>query len=141
MDQVTFSEFQALRQDHFDPLCKRLNLSATTATIGQGFALVSAADNTVRVFFEYEKGLSRFRVGAHSDLKPLCSIDELARRFPRIRLVAEGLQRLTLAEQSDFVESRWSALQSMFSPKHLPETRKWHEVVVREETARYSRGS
>src|SRR5579862_3712244 len=139
MRDATASEFQTLQEAHFDPLCGRLNLSVDAADIGRGFALVSATNGTVRVFFEYERGLSWLGVGAHSDSKPLCSVDELARRFPRLRLLAEGLQRLTLSEQTSFVESRWAALQTMFSPEHLLETRMWHEAAVREQTERFSR--
>jgi hypothetical protein len=141
MSDVTASEFRALCESYFDPLCSRLNLSVNAPEIGNGFALASATDGTVRVFFEYERGLSLFALGAHSDSKPLCSVEELAQRFPRIRLVSDGLQRLALVEQSAFVESNWSALQSMFSPEHLPETRKWRQAQVHELTKRFSRGS
>ena len=141
MSDVTSQEFRTLREVHFDPLCIRLQLSMGAENIGQRFALASAANGSVRVFFEYERGLSWFGVGALSDSKPLCSVDELARRFPRIRLVTEGLQRLTLSEQGAFVETHWAALQSMFAPEHLLETRRWHEAAVHEQTARFSRDS
>ena len=141
MTDVTSSAFRALCECHFDPLCNRLKLIAAPPAIDQGFALASASDGTVRVFFEYERGLSWLGLGAHSDSKPLCSVEELAQRFPRIRIVAEGLQRLSLQEQSTFVESHWSPLRSMFSPEHLPETRKWHQARAHELTKRYSGGS
>jgi hypothetical protein len=140
-DDWELQSFQSLREEHFVPLCRKLGLSTEPVDIGVRYAVVSAAAGNVRVFFEHERGLCSFSVGASTDVKPLCSVDEIARRFPRIRLVQEGLQRLNLEEQSSFVEGRWSALQVMFAPEHLGATRKWHDAVVGEITRRYSRDS
>src|SRR5882724_11178708 len=59
-------------------------------------------------------------------LAEICAVEMMAERFPRVRLLTEGLQCLSLEEQLSFLESRWNDLQVMFSPQHLPETRKWH---------------
>jgi hypothetical protein len=133
--------FQALREEHFDRLCGQLRLSEVSSRVGEGFAIVSAAARNVRVFFEYDRGLCIFGLGAFSDAKPFCSVDEMAQRFPRVRLVPEGLQRLSLEEQRSFVESRWSELQAMFAPEHIGETRKWHDALVRQTLRGFSRGS
>jgi len=133
--------FQALREEHFAELCRKLNLSVEALQVDQGFAIVSAAAGNVRVFFEHDRGLCLFGLGAFTDAKALCSVEEMAERFPRIRLVSEGRQRLTLEEQRHLVEAHWAALQVMFSPEHLSETRKWRESAVRETTPGFSRGS
>jgi len=140
-DDWALQSFQALREEHFVGLCRKLNLSAETPQVDRGFAIVSAAAGNVRVIFEHDRGFCLFGLGAFADSKALCSVEEVAERFPRIRLVPEGRQRLTLEEQRSFVEVRWPALQVMFSPEHLGETRKWHEAVVRQTTKGFSRGS
>jgi hypothetical protein len=133
--------FQALREEYFDRLCRQLGLSEETSRDGEGFAVVSAAAGNVRVFFEHDRGLCIFGLGASGDAKPLCSVEEIARRFPRVRLVPEGLQRLSLEEQRTFVEDRWSALQTMFAPEHIGETRRWHDALVSEAMTGFSGGS
>jgi hypothetical protein len=79
----------------------------------------------VRVFFEHERGLCAFAMGAFDDVKPLCSVEELGSRFPRIRAIPEGHQRLDLEEQRQFIEGRWSDLQVIFSANNIAETRVW----------------
>ena len=133
--------FQALREEHFVGLCRKLSLSVETLQFDRRFPIVSAAAGNVRVFFEHDRGLCHFGLGAFTDAKALCTVEEMAERFPRIRLVPEGRQRLTLEEQRSFVETHWAALQVLFSPEHLGETRKWHEAVVKETTKGFSGGS
>src|ERR1700731_1057451 len=106
-EDSTLQSFQALRQEHFAGLCRKLSLSAETLQVDQRFAVVSAAGN-VRVFFEHDRGLCLFGLGAFTDAKALCSVEEMAERFPRIRLVPEGRQRLTLEEQRSFVDVHWT---------------------------------
>jgi hypothetical protein len=140
-DDLAFASFQALRQEHFDTLCRKLGLSGETSRVVEGFAVVSATAGNVRVFFEHDRGLCLFGLGAAPDARPLCSVEEMAGRFPRVRVLAEGLQRLSLSEQQRFVEEHWPDLQVMFSSEHMHETRAWHQAVVKETTARFSRGS
>ena len=140
-DDLALTSFQTLRQEHFDRLCRNLSLSGETSRVGEGFAVVSAAAGNVRVFFEHDRGLCLFGLGAAADARPLCSVEEMAGRFPRARVLAEGLQRLSLSEQQRFVDEHWPDLQVMFSSEHMNETRAWHQAVVKETTARFSRGS
>jgi hypothetical protein len=133
--------FQALREEHFDRLCGELGLSELTSQVVGAFAIVSAAAGNVRVFFEHDRGLCIFGLGAFTDAKPFCSVEEIAQRFPRVRIVPEGVQRLSLEEQRSFVGSRWSALQTMFAPEHIVETRRWHDALVRRVMQGFPRGS
>jgi len=135
------ASFETLRKEHFDRLCRQLALSLETSKAGKGFAVVSAAAGNVRVFFEHDRGLCTFGLGATADGRPLCSVEEMAPRFPRVRVVAGGFQRLSLDEQRSFVEDRWSVLQTMFAPEHIGDTRKWYASVAKAATERYSRGS
>jgi hypothetical protein len=137
-DDSTNQFFRAMQEKHFLGLCRKLGLSDETLICDSKFAVASAAAGNVRVFFEHERGLCIFGLGAARDAKALCSVDELAERFPRIRLMTEGHQRLSLEEQHSFVESHWSDLQVMFSPQHIGETRKWREAAAAELMRGYS---
>jgi hypothetical protein len=121
-----------LEQKHryFDLLCRNLGLEAGLQENGRDYAIASAAAGNVRVFFEHERGLGGFAVGAFDDVRPLCSVEGLALRFPRIRVLSEGRQRLDLDEQRRFIEGRWSDLQVMFSADHIGETRSWHRAAA-----------
>jgi hypothetical protein len=130
--------FKAQRLQYFDVVCDDLGLVAENAEIGRGFASVSAASANVRIFFEHDRGLCSFAVGALSDSKPMCGVEELARRFARIRVMPEGSQRLSLEEQREFLQSKWQELQVMFSPQHLRETRKWHKASAAAYMKRFS---
>ena len=140
-EDITPSSFPALREQYFDALSTTLGLGLVAVVDGDGFAIVSAAAGYVRVFFEHDRGLCHFSVGSSTESKPLCSVEELAVRFPRIRLLPEGWQRLNLEEQRAFLESRWQDLQVMFSPEHLPETRKWRQAAATSYTKQFARGS
>ena len=128
----TSQDFQAMRERHYLGLCRNLGLSDQTLVSYSQFGVASAAAGNVRVFFECEHGLCSFGIGATTDAKAMCSVEELAERFPRIRLTSEGHQRLSLEEQRSFVESHWSDLQVMFSPQHIGETRKWRAAAAAE---------
>jgi hypothetical protein len=119
-----------MQRKHFDLLCTTLGLTAGPQEAGNGFTSVSAVANNVRIFFEEERGLCSFAIGARSDLKPMCNVEEMASRFPRVRLLPEGHQRLALVEQRQFIESQWSTLQVMFSADHIAETRAWHRSAA-----------
>ena len=124
------STFLEQKHKHFDLLCRNLGLDAGLRENGNGYAIASATAGNVRVFFEYERGLCGFAVGAVDDAKPLCSAEELSLRFPRIRVLSEGHQRLDLDEKREFIEGRWSDLQVMFSVDHIAETRAWHKAAA-----------
>jgi hypothetical protein len=138
----TFPEhFQALRQQYFDPLRVELGLSAerSSQAASSGFASVSAATGSVRVHFESDRGLCSFLVGFSGDERDLCSVETLAERFPRIRLLPEGQQRLSLEEQASFLRDRWTDLQIMFSPAHARETRAWRAAQAAAYTRKFTR--
>ena len=138
----TFPEhFQALRQQYFDPLRDKLGLMGehTAQASSSGFASVSAASGSVRVHFESDRGLCSFSVGFSGDERDLCSVEALAERFPRIRLLPEGQQRLSLEEQASFLCERWSTLQTMFSPDHARETRAWRAAQAAAYTRKFTR--
>jgi hypothetical protein len=138
----TFPEhFQALRQQYFDPLRDKLGLTAerTSQLSSSGFASVSAAAGPVRVHFESDRGLCSFLVGFSGDERDLCSVETLAERFPRIRLLPEGHQRLSLEEQASFLCERWADLQVMFSADHARETRAWRAAQAAAYTRKFTR--
>jgi hypothetical protein len=138
-DEFTLKHFRSLRETHFDGLCRKLGLIATAADIAADFCRVSGKAGAVQVYFECERGLCSFSVGPASDAHPLCSVEEIAERFPRVRVLGEGSQRLSLDEQCSFLQSRWNDLQVMFSTEHLPETRKWRAAAVAAYTRKFTR--
>ena len=138
----TFPEqFQALREQYFDPLRNRLCLVAerSTQAASSGFATVSAAAGSVRVHFESDRGLCCFLLGFAEDERDFCSVETIAERFPRIRLLPEGQQRLSLQEQASFLCDHWDDLQVMFSPNHARETRAWRDAQAKAYTQRFTR--
>ena len=134
-----YGSFLEQKQKHFDRLCRNLSLEAGATESGNGYAIVSAGADNVRVFFEHERGLCAFAVGAFADVKPLCGVEELAARFPRIRVMPEGDQRPDLEEERQFLEARWSDLQVMFSPDHITETRAWRRAAAAAHMESFSR--
>jgi hypothetical protein len=141
-DVPSFPEsFQALRQQYFEPLREELGLTAErfSEASSSGFASISAAAGSVRVHFESDRGLCSFLVGFSGDDRDLCSVEALAERFPRIRLLPEGQQRLSLDEQASFLRDRWADLQVMFSPDHARETRAWRAAQAAAYTRKFTR--
>jgi hypothetical protein len=137
----TSQQFQAVKEQYFDPLCQRLYLDQAPAKVGSGYAVAAASRGNVRVYFEYERGLSHFSVGPAVDAKAMCDVETLAARFPRVRALPDGAQRLTLDEQSAMLLEHWASLQDMYSPEHLPAARAWIAEVRAEVTRKYSGGS
>ena len=138
----TFPEqFQGLRQQYFDPLRDKLGLTDehTSQASSSGFASVSAASGSVRVHFEADRGLCSFLVGFSGEERDFCSVESLAERFPRIRLLPEGQQRLSLEEQASFLCDRWADLQTMFSPDHARETSAWRAAQAAAYTRKFTR--
>jgi hypothetical protein len=135
--QTLSEHFQTLRQRYFEPLRERLGLTdeRTSEATSFGFASVSAAGGSVRVHFESDRGLCSFLVGFSGDDRDFCSVEALAERFPRVRLLVDGQQRLSLEEQMAFLCDRWADLQIMFSPDHARETRAWRDA----QSAAYTR--
>jgi hypothetical protein len=133
--------FQALRQQYFDPLRDKLGLTdeRTSQAASSGFASVSGAAGSIRVHFESDRGLCSYLVGFSGDDHDFCSVETLADRFPRIRLMPDGQQRLSLEEQSSFLCDRWADLQVMFSPDHARETRAWRDAHAAALTRKFTR--
>jgi hypothetical protein len=110
------SSFLEEKRKHFDLLCTNLGLTAEPQEAGEGFTTVSAVANNVRVFFEEERGLCAFAIGAHSDVKPMCSVEEMASRFPRVRLLPEGHQRLDCTNNDNSLKASGRLCKLCFLP-------------------------
>ena len=134
-------QFHILRQQYFDPLRDKLGLTEerSSQALSSGFASIAAAAGFVRVHFEYDRGLCSFLVGFSSDEHDFCSVETVAERFPRIRLLPEGQQRLSLDEQVAFLCDHWVDLQAMFSPDHARETRAWRTAHSAAYTSKFTR--
>ena len=118
-----------MRERYFTPLCQVLSLGQSTNDLGPAYAVSSAAAGHVRVFFECERGLFGFSIGEVAASAALCDLESLAERFPRIRALPEGRQRLGLDEQVAFIQAHWPDLQVMFSPEHIRETKAWRSAA------------
>lgn len=134
-------QFQTLKAQHFDTLCQRLSLDQTGPEIGSGYAIAAASRGNVRVYFEHDRGLCHFSVGPAVDRKPMCAVETLAARFPRVRALPGGAQRLSLEEQSSVILEHWSALEDMYAAANLPAARAWISEVQAAVTRKYSGGS
>jgi len=130
MSQTYAEHFEGMRARYFAPLCQALRLSQVSNRIEGAYAVASAAGGNVRVFFECERGLCGFGIGEGEAPAALCDLESLAERFPRVRLMPEGHQRLGLDEQAAFVEAHWQDLQVMFSPDHVRETKAWRQAAA-----------
>src|SRR5262245_61699030 len=134
-------EFLALKAQYFDGLCQRLTLDQGSLESGPGYAIARASGGNVRVYFEHDRGPCFFSVGPAVDTKPMCGVEELATRFPRVRLLAEGNQRLSLEEQATILEKHWAAIQDMYSVANLRATRAWYRKFNAAEMKKYSGSS
>jgi hypothetical protein len=94
-ENPALASFLGQKHKHFDLLCRNLGLAAGFQESGNDYAIVSAVAGNVCVFFEHERGVCTFAVGAIEDVKPQCIAQELASRFPRIRALEEH-QRLKI---------------------------------------------
>jgi hypothetical protein len=123
MADSELSHFLEMKSKHFDPLCQKLSLRELAMESGPRFAIASAVGSTARVWFEHDRGLCVFALGNTAHAKPACSVDEATRLFPRMRVLEEGEQRLSLAEQAQFVLERWGELEGLFGPERIEITR------------------
>jgi len=133
-----YLHFVASKKRYFDPLCLALCLRPRPCEVGDRFAIASAESQNLAAFFEHDRGLCIFSLGAATSPRPMCSVEFIAERFPRIRQLSAGEQRLSLEEQGQFLVRYWSELQAMFSPNGFAETSAWIAAKGAEETARYS---
>lgn len=116
-------------QAHFEPLCQKMGLVLATDHPHGDIGFASAESGCVRVHFEHDRGLCYLALGPSAEQQPLCSVEEMAQRFPRAtRALSKGYQRLSLEQQRRFIEFHWGQLQVMFSPEHLAETRRWRQA-------------
>ena len=138
-DEQTKTDFLELKRRYFEPLCQGLGLVEGEGTSGVAYGIAQAHREHVRAYFEYDRGLASLSLGPSSAFKPACSVEEIAERFPRIRLLSGGQQRLSLDEQCEFVQSHWADLQQMFAPGGLDETRRWLQQKAAALTARFAR--
>jgi hypothetical protein len=134
-------QFLALKAQYFDVLCQRLTLDQESLESGPGYAIAGASGGNVRVYFEHDRGPCFFSVGPSVDTKPMCGVETLAARFQRVRVLAEGTQRLSLEEQAAVLEEHWAALQDMYSIANLPAARAWISEVRAAVMKKYSGSS
>ena len=134
-------EFLALKAQYFDVLCQRLSLDQGSLQSGQGYAIAGASGGNVRVCFEHDRGLCFFSVGPAVDTETMCDVETLAARFPRVRILTEGAQRLSLEEQAAVLEEHWAAVQDMYSIANLPAARAWMSEVRAAVLKKYSGSS
>jgi hypothetical protein len=120
-----------LRHAHFSPLCSDLQLTLLASDVAEG--------GSVTVFFEEDRGLCWLGIGPRGSDRAMCSVEALATRFPRQRVMTEGFQRLSLSEQSDFLRATWTDLQVMFSPAHVRETIAWNNARQQALTDKYAK--
>ena len=118
-----------LRRRHFEPLCLKLGLSLAPDNPLAEYGFASAVSGFVRVHFEHDRGLCYLAIGSVSDERSLTSVEKIASRFPRVRAMPGGVQRLSLDEQAQFLTDHWSDLQIMFSPEHVAETKRWKKAA------------
>jgi hypothetical protein len=137
----TLPQFQTLKAQYFDALCRRLSLDQAPLRIGTGYAIAAASGGNVRVFFEHDRGLCHFSLAPIIDDEPMCDVETIAGRFPRIRTLPEGAQRLTLAEQAALIAQHWPELQEAFALVNLPAMREWISGVRAAVTRKYSGAS
>jgi hypothetical protein len=95
-------------------LCADLCLGERNSVTGRGYAISYAANGTARVFFEHDCGLCHFSVGLARENDPWCSVEVIARRFPPVRMLRGGEQRLSLSEQTQLLKDHWAKLRDMF---------------------------
>jgi hypothetical protein len=131
--------FLTAKAEFFDRLSRELHLVDVQNTIYSQFGYTSAVAGSVRVFLEYERGGLGFSLGPNGDLAPMCDVETIADRFPRVRKMPDGNQRLSLDEQLALIVRHWSELQKMFDPTNLAETRKWMMASGSELMAKYTR--
>lgn len=115
----------AAKARYFDPLCRKLRLWVESIDVSPRCGAVTAVDDDLRLVLEHERGLINFCVEPVSGAVRRVCVDWLSERFPRIRLLPFGGQRLTLGEQCAFLESRWPELREMYRGPALEETRRW----------------
>jgi len=108
MGEPSFSD---LKHRYLDAVCFALGLVEADRRIAGNWGIVRARGKLASVYFEHDRGLCHFSVGPASADKQTCSVDEIAHRFPRIRALPFGDQRLSLEEQCDFIQSHWTDLQ------------------------------
>jgi hypothetical protein len=134
-------QFQALKSQYFDGLCRRLGLTQAPTELGAMYSIVAAIGGNVRIYFEYDRGLCQFSIGPSVDSAPMCDVETLAERFPRVRVLSEGTQRLSLQEQSDLILGHWPAIQVLCSAENLPASRAWIGNIRADAMRKYSGGS
>ena len=66
-----YREFDEQKRIYFDSLRRSCGLGVESKESGEHYAIVSAAAGNVRAFFEHERGLCWFSIGAYADARPL----------------------------------------------------------------------
>lgn len=116
------SDFSQQCSVYLDPLIAALSLEKGPVEDHDAYGFADARGGNVCVRFEHDRGLAEFSLSAVSAPGCRWSLLLVAALFPRKRMLAGGVQRLSLAEQAQLIESHWPELQSLFGPAMLAST-------------------
>lgn len=114
--------FNNQRVEYFAPMIEALGLRETRGEEQEMFGFTEAVGSNIAVRFKHDRGLCEFSIGAISDPSRRWGVSVVAGLFPRIRLIPGGEQRLSLTEQAQLLQTRWTELEQLFAPEQLPAT-------------------
>lgn len=116
------SDFSQQCSAYLDPLVAALSLEKGPVEDHDAYGSADATGGAVCVHLEHDRGLAEFSLSAASAPGRRWSLLLVAALFPRRRMLPGGIQRFSLAEQAQLIESHWSELQSLFGPATLAST-------------------
>ncbi len=118
----TIDKFRELRAAHLDPVVTALGLCVGNVEEYEMHGFAEAVSENVCVRFEHDRGLCEFALSSTANSNRMWSISIVASLFPRVRLLPDGEQRLTLTEQRQLIQSHWVELQSLFAAPNIGTT-------------------
>ena len=106
------------------PIANKYGLTLSAVSFGPPLcAAIDATGGPFNLRLESDRGCASFQLASVQAADAVYwPIDSITSLFPRIRLLASGSQRLSLAEQADFIRSNWSELSLTFGPENYPAT-------------------
>lgn len=116
------NDFRHQCSAYMDPLSAALKLIKSEVEDYGTHGFMDATRGAVCVRFEHERGLAEFTLSAAMEPRRRWSLLLVAALFPRKRILPGGVQRLSLAEQAELIQSHWAELESLFSPPTLAST-------------------
>jgi hypothetical protein len=107
-------DLEACSRSYLEPLAARPGLRLSPMQSSGSWAAVDAIGETLVVRLEADRGLVGLQIRAKAADHDFKDVEQVADRFPRIRTLAGGTQRLTLEEQARFIETHWRELELIF---------------------------